>query len=72
MYMIYILIHALFILVKILYNLEVRSWRANFYKILVSIFGGKELSLRNKIKYLNLNIFRTECCKPLIFQTNII
>ena len=32
----------------------------------------KELSLRNKIKYLNLNIFRTRCCKPLIFQTQII
>jgi len=32
----------------------------------------KELSLCNKIKYLNLNIFRTRCCKPLIFQTLII
>ena len=32
----------------------------------------KELSLWNKIKYLNLNIFRTRCCKPLIFQTQII
>ena len=31
----------------------------------------KELSLCNKIKYLNLNIFRTQCCKPLIFQTQI-
>ena len=31
----------------------------------------KELSLWNKIKYLNLNIFRTQCCKPLIFQTQI-
>ena len=27
---------------------------------------------RNKIKYLNLNIFRTRFCKPLIFQTQII
>jgi len=32
----------------------------------------KELSLWNKIKYLNLNIFWTRCCKPLIFQTQII
>ena len=32
----------------------------------------KESSLWNKIKYLNLNIFRTRCCKPLIFQTQII
>ena len=32
----------------------------------------KELSLWNKIKYLNLNIFRTRCCIPLIFQTQII
>ena len=29
----------------------------------------KELSLWNKIKYLNLNIFKTQGCKPLIFQT---
>ena len=29
-------------------------------------------SLWNKRKYLNLNIFRTRCCKPLIFQTQII
>ena len=27
----------------------------------------KELSLCNKIKYLNPNIFRTQCCKTLIF-----
>ena len=32
----------------------------------------KELSLCNKIKYLNPNIFRTRYCKPLIFQTQII
>ena len=32
----------------------------------------KELSVWNKIKYLNLNIFRTRWCKPLIFQTQII
>ena len=32
----------------------------------------KELSLWNKIKYLNPNIFRTRCCQPLIFQTQII
>ena len=25
-----------------------------------------------KIKYLNLNIFRTRCCNPLIFQNQII
>ena len=30
------------------------------------------MSLWNKIKYLNLNIFRTRFCKPLIFQTQII
>ena len=30
------------------------------------------MSIWNKIKYLNLNIFRTRCCKPLIFQTLII
>ena len=36
------------------------------------IVVSKELSLWNKIKYLNLNIFRTRCCKPLIFQTQII
>ena len=34
--------------------------------------GLKELSLWNKIKYLNLNIFRIRCCKPLMFQTHII
>ena len=32
----------------------------------------KELSLWNNINYLNLNIFKTRCCKPLIFQTQII
>ena len=32
----------------------------------------KELSLWDKIKYLNFNIFGTWCCKPLIFQTQII
>ena len=36
------------------------------------LFFVKELSLLNKIKYLNLNIFRFWCCKPLIFQTQII
>ena len=30
------------------------------------------MSLCNKVKYLNPNIFRTRCCKPLIFQTLII
>ena len=35
-------------------------------------FRIKELGLWNKIKYLNLNIFRTRCFKPLIFQTQII
>ena len=29
------------------------------------------MSLCNKIKYLTPNIFRTRCCKPLIFQTLI-
>ena len=32
----------------------------------------KELSFWNKIKYVNLNIFRSRCCKPMIFQTQII
>ena len=32
----------------------------------------KELSLRNKTKYLIPNIFRTRWCKPFIFQTQII
>ena len=35
-------------------------------------FIEKELNLWNKIKYLNLNIFRTRCCKPVKFQTLII
>ena len=35
-------------------------------------FSQKELSLWHKIKYLNLNIHRTRCCKSLIFQTQII
>ena len=30
------------------------------------------IGIENKIKYLNLNILRTRCCKPLIFQTQII
>ena len=34
-------------------------------------FFSKELSLCNKVKYLNPNIFRARCCKPLIFQTLI-
>ena len=38
----------------------------------VTSFVTKELSLLNKIKYLNLNIFRTRDFKPLIFQTQII
>ena len=32
----------------------------------------KKLSLWDKIKYLNFNIFGTWCCKPLIFETQII
>jgi len=36
------------------------------------ILTSKEWSLWNKIKHLNHNIFRTRCCKPLIFQTQII
>ena len=35
-------------------------------------FRIKELSLWNKIKYLNLNSFRTRCCKSFKFQTQII
>ena len=31
----------------------------------------KELSLCHKLKYWNLYIFRTRCCKPLIFLTQI-
>ena len=31
-----------------------------------------ELSLCNKVKYLNPNILRNWCCKPLIFQALII
>jgi len=42
------------------------------WDFLKSMQPWKELSLWNKIKYLNLNIFRTRCCKPLIFQTQII
>ena len=34
----------------------------------VSFVTAKELSLWNKIKYLNHNIFRTRCRKPLILQ----
>ena len=30
------------------------------------------MSFWNKIKYVNLNIFRSRCCKPMIFQTQII
>ena len=37
-----------------------------------SFLQTKGLSLWNKIKYSNLNIFRTRFCKPLIFQTQII
>ena len=40
--------------------------------ILDCICPSKELSLWNKIKYLNLNILRTRCCKPLILQIQII
>ena len=47
------------------------------FEVEVNIFNylnlrPKELCLWNKIKYLNLNILRTRCCKPLIFQTQII
>ena len=47
---------------------------SKFYKNkkLLSTNFWKELNLCNKIKYLNPNIFRTRCCKPLIFQTLII
>ena len=45
---------------------RVLIYNSTFFKLT------KELSLWNKIKYLNLNIFRTRCCKPLIFQTQII
>ena len=45
---------------------RVLIYNSTFFKLT------KELSLWNKIKYLNLNIFRTRCCKPLIFQTHII
>ena len=32
----------------------------------------KGIESLEQIKYLNLNIFRTQCCKPSIFQTQII
>ena len=32
----------------------------------------KELSLCHKLHYSNPNIFRTRCCKPLLFQTQTI
>ena len=64
---------------EILYNMARRLESANmeFSRSAIPsdlpIFNcTKELSLWNKIKYLNLNIFRTRCCKPLIFQTQII
>ena len=49
---------------KVISNVPVSR---NWYKSV-----SKELSLWNEIKYLNHNIFRTRCCKPLIFQTQII
>ena len=44
----------------------------HMYNIKFHFAALKELSLWNKIKYLNLNIFRARCCKSLIFQTQII
>ena len=43
----------------------------NRVKNAAHILSKKELSFWNKIKYLNHNIFKTRCCKPLIFQTQI-
>ena len=52
---------------RFFFSLEIDCFRLRFlYKWLA-----KELSLWNKIKYLNHNIFRTRSCKPLIFQTQI-
>ena len=48
---------------------------ATLYRLLIFLLKNvltKELSLWNKIKYLNLNTFRTRCCNPLIFQNQII
>jgi len=42
--------------------------KKNYYPITLLIISNKGI----EIKYLNLNIFRTRCCKPLIFQTQII
>ena len=54
-----------------------RTWGENilyFWPITITyiVFFSKELNIWNKIKHLNLNIFRTRCCKHLIFQTQII
>ena len=48
-------------------NLSDVHFPRNWYKTV-----SKELSLWNKIRYLSINIFRTQCCKPLKFQTQII
>ena len=58
--------------------IEIRSTApliATLYRLLIFLLKNvltKELSLWNKIKYLNLNTFRTRCCNPLIFQNQII
>ena len=55
------------------WNLRISGVEGYIWDIyLIDKTVSKELSLWNKIKYLNLNIFRTRCCKPLIFQTQII
>ena len=48
------------------------AWKVPVSQELLNTRMNKGLSLWNKIKYLNLNILRTRCCKPLIFQTQII
>ena len=51
---------------------RVKKWISLIVSKLFKIWEAKkELSLWNKIKYLNQNIFRIRCCKPLIFQTQI-
>ena len=51
--------------------LKIFEYKTIYLKYSFSLDGAKELIFWNKIKYLNQNIFRTRCWKPLIFQTQI-
>ena len=64
--------HVIIILIQALNVYILNGLRIGKEKILIFISCIKELSIWNKIKYLNLNFFRTRCFKPLIFQTQII